>query len=131
MVWEILAQRVREYPERFSKCLASIIQRYGGQVTVVLFGSRASGRHSASSDFDVIIIVPQYGDYFEEAAEIKRLCRGVPLDAIIFARDELKIEGVVAKMLEDCVALYDGLSLNICKKKVQGDVNNKPPAARH
>lgn len=116
MVWEALAERVKRYPEEFARCTSSIIQRYGGRVTVILFGSRATGRHSASSDYDIMVIVPGYADYFDEVAQIRRLCRGVPVDIVLFALDEFVVDGVVAKMLENCVTIHDGLSLNPCRR---------------
>ncbi|MEM3834614.1 nucleotidyltransferase domain-containing protein [Pyrobaculum sp.] len=118
MVWEALAERVRRYPEEFARCVSSIIQRYEGKVTVILFGSRAAGRHSASSDYDIMVVVPSYADYFDEAAQIRRLCRGVPVDVVLFTKDEFVLDGIVAKMLESCVTIHDGLSLSPCQQAV-------------
>lgn len=32
---------------------------------MILFGSRATGRHGASSDYDLIVVAPGYADYFD------------------------------------------------------------------
>lgn len=117
MVWEILAERVRRYPEEFARCVSSIIQRYGGWVTLILFGSRAAGRHGASSDYDLIVVAPGYADYFDEAAELRGLCRGVPVDIVLFASSEFVVDGVVAKMLENCAVIHDGLSTRACQTR--------------
>ncbi|AEA11575.1 DNA polymerase, beta domain protein region [Thermoproteus uzoniensis 768-20] len=114
MVWEILAERVRQYPERFARCVEAIVGRYGGRVSVFLFGSRALGVHGQASDYDLFVVVPGYADYFDEAAELRRLCRGVPVDIVLFSADELVVDGVVAQMLRGCKTIHDGLSLGLC-----------------
>lgn len=114
MVWEILAERVREYPQRFAQCVRAIVEKYSGEVSVFLFGSRAAGTHGAASDFDILVVVPNYGDYFDTAAELRRLCRGVPVDIVLYAREELAVDGVLAQMLRSCKTLHDGLGLGLC-----------------
>ncbi|MGC9130860.1 MAG: nucleotidyltransferase domain-containing protein, partial [Pyrobaculum sp.] len=115
---EVFVERVREYPERFSHCISSIVERYGGRVSVLLFGSRAAGRHGAASDFDIIVVLPRYEDYLGEAAEIRRMCRGVPLDLLLYSLGEFAVDGVLAKMLENCLAPYDGLG--VCRQAEPG-----------
>ncbi|ABL87270.1 conserved hypothetical protein [Pyrobaculum islandicum DSM 4184] len=103
---ETLAKRVREYPQRFAQCVRAIVKRYGGEVSVFLFSSRAAGMHGAVSDFDILVVIPSYGDYFDTAAELRRLCRGVPVDIVV--------DGVLAQMLRGCKTLHDGLGLGLC-----------------
>lgn len=116
MAWRIFAERVRRYEEEFRKCVARIIERYGGRVTVVLFGSRARGTHDPSSDFDILVVVERVGDYFEEAAAIRSLCRGAPVDVVLFEKSSFVLDGVMAKMLESCAALHDGLEMGLCRR---------------
>ncbi|MFB6491055.1 MAG: nucleotidyltransferase domain-containing protein [Thermoproteus sp. AZ2] len=94
--------------------MESIVARFGGAVSIFLFGSRALGRHSASSDFDIVVVASEVGDYFETAAELRRLCRGVPVDIVLFPAAEFIVDGVVAQMLRGCKTLHDGLGLGLC-----------------
>lgn len=113
MVWEVLAERVEEYEKRFKEFVERVVVRFGGRVSVILFGSRAAGTHSPSSDFDVIIVVEKVEDYFETAAEILGMGRGLPIDLLLFCVEEFKPDGVLRDMLKKARCLYDGLG--VCK----------------
>ncbi|MEL9990235.1 MAG: nucleotidyltransferase domain-containing protein [Thermoproteus sp.] len=110
-MWEVLAKRVEEYEKNFSRFVERVVARFGGRVTLILFGSRAAGTHSPSSDFDVVVVLEELGDYFETAAEILRMGRGLPIDLLLFAREEFKVEGVLRDMLKGAKCLYDGLHI--------------------
>ena len=111
MVWEVLAKRVEEYEKRFKEFVEKVAAHFGGRVSVILFGSRAAGTHSPSSDFDVIVVLEKVEDYFETAAEILKLGRGLPIDLLLFDVEEFRAEGVLKDMLRKAKCLYDGLGI--------------------
>ncbi|MGC9105023.1 MAG: nucleotidyltransferase domain-containing protein [Thermoprotei archaeon] len=94
----------------FEEFVERVVQRYGGKVTVVLFGSRARGDHWPSSDYDVAVILPSVDDPVEEAAEIYHLKRGFPADIVVLTPKDLE-NSVIRQMLKDRKVLYDGLKL--------------------
>ena len=74
---------------------------------VILFGSRARGDHRASSDYDILVVAPQFGSvpWILRAAPVYRLWDlPLDLDAICLTpeefrrrRRELSIIGVAAR----------------------------------
>jgi len=114
VVWEILRERVEHWGDEFSRFIKRVVDAYGGRVTLVLFGSRARGDHDPASDYDVIVVIEDYDDYFEEVAKIRRMGRGIPIDLVLFRRGELVLDGVLSNMLRGCVTLFDGLGLGLC-----------------
>ena len=97
---ELLDEFVKNVAERLGKC------------AVLLFGSRARGNHLPYSDFDIAIVVEEAVDKLSLIEELRALKpRGLPLDLIIFEREDLK-SPVVKKMLEGAIIVYDSLQLH-------------------
>ncbi len=125
MVWERLAERVGEYERVFGEFVRRLVQRFGGRVTIVLFGSRAAGRHGPSSDFDVLVVLDGLGDYFETAAEVRAMGRGAPMDLVLLDRADFAVDGVVRDMLRRHVCVYDGLGIcDEITRALEGDPPN-------
>ncbi len=58
--------------------------------SVFLFGSRATGRHRPSSDFDIIVVMEGQFDDAEMAAELLRLRpSSMPVDLVVIRREDM------------------------------------------
>ena len=80
--------------------------------SVFLFGSRATGRHRPSSDFDIIVVMEGQFDDAEMAAELLRLRpSSMPVDLVVIRREDMG-RGDVRLLLRDSILLYDGLGLS-------------------
>ncbi|MEM4430431.1 MAG: nucleotidyltransferase domain-containing protein [Thermofilaceae archaeon] len=103
-----LLKRQNELLDEFVKNVAERL----GRCAVLLFGSRARGNHIPYSDFDIAIVVEEAVDKLSLIEELRALKpRGLPLDLIIFEREDLK-SPVVKKMLEGAIIVYDSLQLH-------------------
>ncbi|MEM4806118.1 MAG: nucleotidyltransferase domain-containing protein [Thermofilaceae archaeon] len=103
-----LLKRQNELLDEFVKNVAERL----GRCAVLLFGSRARGNHLPYSDFDIAIVVEEAVDKLSLIEELRALKpRGLPLDLIIFEREDLK-SPVVKKMLEGAIIVYDSLQLH-------------------
>ncbi|MEM2187512.1 MAG: nucleotidyltransferase domain-containing protein [Thermofilaceae archaeon] len=103
-----LLKRQNELLDEFVKNVAERL----GRCAVLLFGSRAHGNHLPYSDFDIAIVVEEAVDKLSLIEELRALKpRGLPLDLIIFEREDLK-SPVVKKMLEGAIIVYDSLQLH-------------------
>ena len=109
--YEYLRNRVKRYEELFKKFIDNIVQLLGNKVTIILFGSRASGENMESSDFDLMIIVENDADrlsLMEKLYELKP--EGVPIDIVVIKKKELEI-GTIKKMLKNRRIIHDGLGI--------------------
>ncbi|GEM_PF-344679 len=110
--------KVKARPKLLQEFVERISERHPDS-TVILFGSRALGRHLPYSDYDVAVVLREVDDRFTAIEELRRLKpRGLPLDLVVFQVDELS-DPLTSKMLEGCKVLYDGL------KALQG--NSRQP----
>ncbi len=98
-----LVEAFREYIERLREAYP--------RSTIILFGSRARGDHLPYSDYDVALILPGPVDKLEEAVRARSLKpRELPLDLLVLEPGDLD-DPLVARMLEGCIILHDGLGL--------------------
>ncbi len=103
--------RVSSYEREFTEFVEAIRSKFP-RCAVFLFGSRATGKHKPSSDFDVIVVMEGQFDEAEMAAELLRLKpSGIPVDLIVLRRADL-IRRDVRLLLRNSVLLYDGLGLS-------------------
>ncbi len=78
---------------------------------VVLFGSRAQGKYSPQSDFDIAVVLEEVEDKFETITRLRRLKPpGISLDLVLLTVRELE-DPLMRKMLEGGRVLYNGLNL--------------------
>ena len=108
------ASRMELQHESFNIFLNNVIKLFDGKISLVLFGSRAVEKHLPSSDYDVMLIVPEKpkGEaYWKLLAEARR-CKPktLPLDLLILEPAEIR-DQIVAKMLENALVVYDGLKV--------------------
>lgn len=96
----------------FQDLIKKIVELYSGEVTLVLFGSRARGDHWPSSDYDIMVFLSEVNDPAREATRILSLKRGtkLSLDVVVKEKGELN-DPITRKMLKDRVVLFDGLRL--------------------
>ena len=105
-----LAESVRRREELLAQFVESLAKTEP-RSTVVLFGSRAVGRHAPHSDFDIAVILEQVGDAASIAEALRRLRpRGLPLDLVVLGIEDLA-DPIIRSMLKGCVVLYNGLAL--------------------
>ncbi len=105
-----LAQ-VSSYERAFMEFVDAIKSKFP-RCAVLLFGSRATGRHRPSSDFDLIVILEGRFDEAEMAAELLKLKPGgLPVDLIVLSRMDL-VRKDVRLLLRNSVLIYDGLGLS-------------------
>jgi predicted nucleotidyltransferase len=84
----IMAKRVMEYEKRFKEFINALCKS-GLAEEVYLIGSRARGSSMPSSDFDIAIIVSDYGDPIEIAVKARLLRKeAFPLDIVVLRRSE-------------------------------------------
>ncbi len=81
---------------------------------IVLFGSRAAGNATRTSDVDLLVIEPTVDDPMEESVRLRRSLKGlgVPIDVIVIdeqsARRRAAVRGtVVERALRDGRILVD------------------------
>jgi len=81
---------------------------------VVLFGSHARGTATATSDVDLLIVLPEVPDKRRAAIEIRRLLSRLPVskDIIVTTPEEIKRRGalpgsVLRAALRDGKVLYE------------------------
>ena len=100
------------------KLLEEYVQRLSKEYprsTIILFGSRARGEESASSDYDIMVIVEEADDKLKLLENMRRLKpHGISVDLLVLGVDELD-DPVIAKMLEKSKILYNGLHLDLQK----------------
>ncbi len=99
-----------------SRLLEEYVQRLARRypkTTIVLFGSRARGEESPSSDYDLAVIVPEASDKLKLIEEMRRLKpHGISVDLLVIGVNELE-DPVIARMLEKSKILYNGLGLKL------------------
>lgn len=105
-------KEVSSYNELFDEFIDALRRRYP-RCTIILFGSRAAGRHRASSDFDVMVVMEGTDEAEAEmAAKILRLRpRGIPIDLVVINKDSLSKDKEVKILLKDSKVIYDGLGI--------------------
>ncbi len=95
----------------FNNFVKRVVERYGGRVTIVLFGSRARGDYWPSSDYDVMIFLEDVRDEALEATEILQLRESpFPMDVLVKKKDDVA-NPLVSEMLKHKRVIYDGLGL--------------------
>ena len=103
--------KIKKYGRLFEDYTRTLIGLFNGEVTLVLFGSRAEGAHRESSDFDLAVILPLVADPLELTCELCQLRpRGLPVDLLVLEVSELE-DPIVKKMLAKRVVIHDGLKL--------------------
>ncbi len=107
-------KKVREREERRISVLRKILENMKGkEIAVILFGSRARGESSASSDFDILVIVrdQRVSDELKEALRKER----IPSDLHIFRLEEAKellpSSSILLDALQEGLLLLDGLGI--------------------
>ncbi len=86
----------------------------GREIAIVLFGSRARGDSSASSDFDILAIVKDKGvaKDFKEALKKEK----IPSDLHVYDLEEAKkllpFSSILLDALQEGVLLMDGLGIH-------------------
>ena len=114
-LYKFLSGLVKEYDRAFNRFLDKLIKTFGNNISVLLFGSRASGKAKDSSDYDVAIIVRDDVDRVDFMEKISMLKNGhVPIDIVVIKISELDNE-TVKKMLTPCKVLWDGLRMGFDK----------------
>ncbi len=102
---------IMEYEEKFSAYVEKLKAKLGRKSTILLFGSRASGKARESSDFDVAVILPEIEDKLALLYELIRIRpEGLPVDIVALSLEELH-DQIFRKMLDPCIILYDGLGV--------------------
>ena len=103
--------KVKSYKRLFKDYTRTLVRLFNGEVTLVLFGSRAEGVHRESSDFDLAVILPLVTDPLELTCKLYQLRpRGLPIDLLVLDVSELE-DPIVKKMLTKSIVIYDGLKL--------------------
>ncbi|RLG46996.1 MAG: nucleotidyltransferase domain-containing protein [Thermoproteota archaeon] len=99
------------YEKKFSDYVERLKVKLGHKSTILLFGSRASGKARESSDFDVAVILPEIEDKLALLYELIRIRpEGLPVDVVALSLEEL-YDPIFRKMLDPCIILYDGLGV--------------------
>ncbi len=117
--FKILRKNVKKYDNSFRNFIEKIIKKFGDNVTIVLFGSRATGRAKESSDYDVALIVRDDIDRMDFLEEVSKLREDpIPIDIIVIKISELDLN-IVKKMFYNSKIIWNGLGvkLNSCKNK--------------
>ncbi len=104
--------RVSSYEREFTEFLEAIKSAFL-RSSVFLFGSRASGKHRPSSDFDLVVVLEGQFDEAEMAAELMKLKpSGLPVDLVVINKADLSREEVQL-LLRNSILVYDGLALRV------------------
>ena len=53
-------EKEKKIKQEFKKALDKLITKLNGKATIILFGSRATGKHMIGSDFDLLVISDQF-----------------------------------------------------------------------
>ena len=114
-----LARKLAEMRVKLDSLLKAYLDRLRSTYslsTIVLFGSRARGSSLPYSDYDIAIILAEPIDVIEEAVKARKLKPpALPVAVLILSPESLE-DPLVARMLEGCIVLHDGLDL---KPKLQ------------
>jgi len=116
--FKYLGERIRSYDSLCSAFINNLIKEYKGEISIILFGSRARGDNKPSSDFDFFIIVKN-GDLLKHYVRVGK-CKPpeLPADTIILYLEDVT-KKLVRRMLKDAKILYDGLSIKDILKSVR------------
>ena len=93
-----LTQQSKAYPEATDKLLAEIVDRIqsvGNPLKIVLFGSRARGDFSPTSDIDILIVEDLYVDSKTERARTaiyKKILQDVYPELTLLVRSVQEVE---------------------------------------
>ena len=112
-------EKEKRIEQEFKKALDKMISKLNGEVTIILFGSRATGKHMIGSDFDILVISDKFTNVniFDR---INMLLKDLPptlkIQIIPLTTKEYKNalndkSIIVSEALEKGKILYDGLSL--------------------
>ncbi len=115
--YRILRESVKNYEKAFRKFVNKLIEKFGDQVTIILFGSRAGGRARESSDYDVAVIVRDNVDRISLLEDVSKLREDpVPIDIVVIKISELDLE-IVKKMLNESKIIWNGLGIILSNEK--------------
>jgi predicted nucleotidyltransferase len=95
------------------RSLGELIARRFRPRRIVLFGSHASGRASAESDVDLLVVMNHRGSAVEKSAEIRLVLRtGFPVDVMVYSPAKVKErlamgDSFVEEILRDGKVLYE------------------------
>ncbi len=123
--WPRIFKRMRPSDEDLMLFVERVSGRYPRSM-VILFGSRARGDSLPYSDYDVAVVLDHVEDRLRVAEELAKLKPSkLPLDLVVLEAGDLR-DPLVARMLEECRVLYDGLGLGgeACKPRGQRRVEN-------
>ncbi len=108
-------RRVKEREERRKLAFHKILEEMKGrEIAIVLFGSRARGDCSASSDFDILAIVKDENVAKELKESLKR--EKIPSDLHVYYFEEAKkllpFSSILLDALQEGVLLIDGIGIH-------------------
>ena len=112
-------EKEKRIEQEFKKALDKMISKLNGEATIILFGSRATGKHRIGSDFDILVISNKFTN-MNIFDRINMLLKDLPLtlkiQIIPLTTKEYKNalndkSIIVSEALEKGKILYDGLSL--------------------
>lgn len=112
-------EKEKRIEQEFKKALDKMISKLNGEVTIILFGSRATGKHMIGSDFDILVISDKFTNMniFDRINMLlKDLPQTLKIQIIPLTTKEYKNalddkSIIVSEALEKGKILYDGLSL--------------------
>jgi len=111
-------RRVVEKEKLREEKLREIASRFN--MTIVLFGSRAKGKSTPASDYDLLVI-------YDDPAELEELLRelrgaGIPADVHAFnladALNAMPTSTIILDALEEGVVLKEGISLKPLRERL-------------
>ncbi|MEM3739738.1 MAG: nucleotidyltransferase domain-containing protein [Candidatus Korarchaeum sp.] len=112
-------RRRADEERRKSSMLREISSRYDG-LTVMLFGSRARGEHTAASDYDLIVIYDDPDELRGFKKELKK--ERIPADLHCFTLREaielLRSSTVLLDALEEGIVLREGIALEPLREEM-------------
>lgn len=90
---EVVAKQRERHERWIEEGLPRVVERLKefGAVKIVLFGSRARGRTRASSDVDLLVVMPSELPFVERLAELyRKLLPGFAIDIFPYTPEEFE-----------------------------------------
>jgi len=109
--YRFLRERVKRFEREFDDFIRVLINRFGEDVSIVLFGSRGRNDNRESSDFDMIVVVKNNIDRLDFAEKLYAFKpKGIPIDIPVIHIKELN-ESTIKKMISGGIVIHDGLKI--------------------
>ena len=110
-IFKILQEKVKLQDKLLKEFLNKIVDKYR-EVTITLIGSRTRNNYLPSSDFDLIIILPNKYDIENEQVNVYMIKPlSLKCDVIVINVDELFNSKIIGSMIYGCKILIDNLGL--------------------